>query len=151
MLYINIMDLPEADRKKLEEILLKDIEALHPDEIAFLNARRDYLNYPQKVAYQSVLRLAEGEIVEPEAPADPNAADPAGTTQYTDPENPAGAATPDAAESADPAQPETQSEASPEAPADEATAAAKLAAEQAGTTEENPYGVDAKQQEELAQ
>lgn len=69
--------LSQADRELLEAILLKDLSTLTQEDIDILNARVDYLTYPQKIAYAPVLRNFEGADVPPVMPAAP--------TQYTDP------------------------------------------------------------------
>lgn len=51
--------LPEETLAKLNEILLQDAESLNEDEVAFLRARRDYLNGSEKERFESVLVVKE--------------------------------------------------------------------------------------------
>lgn len=110
-----IDDLNQTDRELLERILMKNPEELSQEEVAVLNARRDYLSYAQRVAYKDILNNEDL----PERPADQT------KTEYTDPQ----------AE-----QPSTEQVESNEATQEEPANTETEQAEQ--TTPENPYDVN---------
>lgn len=104
-MFNNINDLNETDRELLESVLRKDKEELTQYDISILNARRSYLNYPQRQAYKDIIiqdeapldedpsqqqqvsneTLAQGAPTEP--PVIPTQAEQASTTEAP-PENP---------------------------------------------------------------
>ena len=52
-------DLPAETVEVLEEILSLDEESLAPDEVAFLRARRGYLNKSELARFANVLKVAK--------------------------------------------------------------------------------------------
>lgn len=72
--------LNQTDRELLNSILMKDKDELTSDDIAVLNARRTYLTYAQKQAYDGILI---NDSAEPNADAAQN---PRMQTEYSDPQ-----------------------------------------------------------------
>ncbi|MDE1866715.1 MAG: hypothetical protein KGI08_03265 [Thaumarchaeota archaeon] len=125
------MDLPQKDREVLETILKGSADNLNDFQVAFLRARRDYLNTEQRRVFASVL----GEV--PPAPRTPEA--PQQPTHFEKPAGDPGNTLPEA-ETEMPAQPETQGQSEVETPAEDAGGESEQAEQPASATEEVPEG-----------